>query len=109
MLSFLGVRTDRQGFRISRIETCRETKISTQSSKLVVSCRFLYPIYGYEHTCIHNISCAEAGVESRVLFRVGWSDDRHQMEPVLNINTGIPNLNTSKNIKRNDLLQLLVT
>ena len=40
VISFIGVRTDRQtGFWNPHMETCRHTKISTQSSNLGVSCR----------------------------------------------------------------------
>ena len=41
-ISFLGVRTDRHGFGILTWKHVCTQKISTQSSKLVVSCRSLY-------------------------------------------------------------------
>ena len=42
VISFLGVRTDRQGFGILTWKHVGKQKISTQSSKLVVSRRSLY-------------------------------------------------------------------
>ena len=42
VISFLGVRTDRHGFGILTWKHVGTQKISTQSSKLVVSCRSLY-------------------------------------------------------------------
>ena len=49
VISFLGVRTDRHGFRILTWKHVGTQKISTQSSKLVVSCRSLYASLQTQH------------------------------------------------------------
>ena len=54
MMSFLGVRTDRHEFRILTWKHVGTQKISTQTSKLGVSCRSLYTSPSCNRTIFFN-------------------------------------------------------